>query len=270
MELPRAGPDSRSVNQNDVLIRDAFVHTRRGYSADRVVADPALNVQFVAQCRRLSVSGTAEMFNRALMNQRKRGGLKNLGRSRRTSFRDQEEYQFASEIAIRFLERRDESTLDDVICSPSKAAEFDKIAAKLCPGYTPLQYRWAALALRKLRKLRPERVAQVLPAPDIRIVSVEQMDISTIPMSGGLYLFVDPASKSVLYIGESRNLQSRIAKHIEHSDNKGLARWLWEYGKAGLVLEYHVFPPDVNARTRRALEAELIASRRPTFNIKGR
>jgi excinuclease UvrABC nuclease subunit len=80
-----------------------------------------------------------------------------------------------------------------------------------------------------------------------------------------LYLFLQ--SRGVLYIGECQNLRKRIGKHLDHSDNKGLAHWLWEHGTQDMHLEYHVLPAGTAARIRKALEAELIGSRKPVFNV---
>jgi len=44
------------------------------------------------------------------------------------------------------LEKRDATTLDRIICDPERAAEFDLIAADIAPGYSSLEYRWAALS----------------------------------------------------------------------------------------------------------------------------
>jgi excinuclease UvrABC nuclease subunit len=44
----------------------------------------------------------------------------------------------------------------------------------------------------------------------------------------------------VLYVGEAINLRKRLRKHLDHSDNKGLARWLWENGATDLHLKIHV------------------------------
>jgi site-specific DNA-methyltransferase (adenine-specific) len=52
-------------------------------------------------------------------------------------------------MSARYLERRRGVSLDDLICDPDIAAEFDKLASELAPGFTSLEYRWAALALRK-------------------------------------------------------------------------------------------------------------------------
>src|SRR5262245_41527575 len=124
----------------------------QGYSPDRVVADPELNAVFLGECARLGLCQSPSELNRALLNLRKRGELS--GReSRRTSFDCEDDYRFSAEMAVRFLERRDGVSLDDIICSPALAAEFDTLAANIFPGLTPLQYRWAALNLRKARKL---------------------------------------------------------------------------------------------------------------------
>ncbi len=249
-------------------IRDAYLAVRDGYSTDRVVADPLLNDNFVAACRARGLSDNREVLNRRLLNLRKAGGLTGCGRSRRTSFKDQSDYAFASEIAVRFLERRDGVTLDTIICSPDRASEFDAVAGRIAPGASPLQYRWAALNLRKRRALKPERVAQVVGPSEVINCAVETLDVAQTPTSQGLYIFFDPTA--ALYVGESGNLRRRITKHLEHSDNKGLARWLWDRGQESLHVERHILPDTTTAKCRRALEAELIESRRPIFNVKGR
>ena len=132
-------------------IKQAFYSVRDEWSADRVVADPNLNQRFEAECRRPGLESGVGECNRVLLNLRKASHLSGL-RSKRTSFRDQDDYEFASEIAIRFLERRDGVTLDHVICEPARVREFDELAARIAPGYTPLQYRWAALRVRDLRQ----------------------------------------------------------------------------------------------------------------------
>lgn len=58
-------------------------------------------------------------------------------------------------------------------------------------------------------------------------------------------------------------------KHLDHSDNKSLAQWLWQHGASDLHIEFHVLPEGTAARVRKALENELINSRKPTFNVQG-
>ena len=245
-------------------VKRAFLKVRVDFSADRVIADPALNPAFIAACRDEGLGQSACDINRCLLNMRKASALPGL-KSRRTTFPDQDGYIFASEIAIRFLERRDGVTLDQVICDPTLAKEFDQIAARVAPGYTPLQYRWAALGLRKTRGLQPEPLGHVVGAEMIETWLVAELRIDQVPAKQGLYLFFD--SSTTLYVGETTNLAKRIAKHLDHSDNRGLAHWLWEHKSADLHVEYHVLPADTKSRVRKAMETELIRSRDPVFNI---
>lgn len=249
-------------------IIQAFLRIRDGFSPDRVVADPELNAQFLAACRQRGLTEPDERLNLGLLNARKASALTDFKTERRTSFRDSDEYSFAAEIAIRFLERRDGVTLDQVICSPRRVSEFDSIARRISPGYTSLEYRWAALKLRKKRKLRPELLAQVCRPDQVVNSRVGSLDLARVPTEQGVYIFFD--LRETLYVGEAQNLRKRLAKHLEHSDNKGLARWLWERGSDDLNVEVQVLPQNTSARVRRAMEAELIRSRSPAFNVKGK
>jgi hypothetical protein len=121
------------------VIVEALDEVCQGYSPDRVVADPELNSQFVAACRKRGLADNVAELNRALFNLRKRRELRGRPRATRTSFADQTNYQFAAEMAIRFIERRDSVSLDDVICDPSRASEFDRLAADISRGYSPIQ-----------------------------------------------------------------------------------------------------------------------------------
>ncbi len=246
-------------------LREAFEASSEGFSPDRVVADPELNASFLEACRRLGISGSPATLNRSLLNLRKQGGLRGI-RSHRTSFPKEDEYRFAAEIAVRILERRDGVSLDDVISDPELAAEFDRVAAQIAPGFTAVEYRWAALNLRKARRLKPELLGRVIRAERVQVVPVAGMDVSTLPLGQGLYALC--SAQATLYVGEAENLQNRLRKHLDHSDNKELARRLWEVGSSDLHVELHVLPQGTDTRTRKAMELELIRSRKPLFNVK--
>ena len=250
---------------NSQYIVNAFDSACDGYSVDRVVADPEMNAVFLDICARSGVEVTAADLNRKLMNLRKCGALAGRPRSRRTHFPDEDEYRFAAEMAVRFMERKHSTSLDGVICDPTLAAEFDTVADNICPGYTALQYRWAALGLRKSHNLKPELVGRLIAPEKVCQHNVVELLLDKIPRRQGLYLFFD--AETLLYIGETENLYKRLKKHLEHSDNKGLARWLWTHGTDDMVVEIQVLP-DVVSRVRKALELELIRSRKPIFNVQ--
>lgn len=248
------------------LIIEAFLESRDGFSPDRVIADPKLNGRFLAACRRKDVTIASVDANLTLMNARKASDLKEL-HSIRTTILGQSEFRFASEVAIRFLERRDGVSLDRVLCDPEKAREFDRIAGSICPGRLPLEYRWAALGLRKKRLLRPELVSRIVPRVRVLRFKITELKATEVPIDQGVYVL--QTSTNTLYVGEADNLRKRLAKHLDHSDRKGLARWLWDNGFEDLFLELHVLPRDTAARTRKALEASLIQSTLPLLNVAG-
>ncbi len=248
------------------VIEDAFDAASNGYSADRVIADPNLNECFIAQCRQRGFDESATDLNRALLNLRKRGGLSGRPRAKQTHFPDEDEYRFAAEIAVRFIERRDGISLDTIICDPDVAAKFDEVAGRIAPGYSQLQYRWAALNLRKSKRLEPELVGRIAPPIEVINIRVDEIVPDEITTSQGLYLFI--SSDQLLYVGETENLRTRLKKHLDHSDNKGLARWIWEFGTERLHVELQVLEDQTESRVRKALELELIRSREPLFNVK--
>lgn len=248
------------------IIRDAFLSIRRERSPDFVIADPGLNQEFLRECRSLGLPDSPLRINLCLLNLRKSGDLKGV-KSRKTVVKNQDEYRFASEIAVRFLERKYQVSLDAILCDPDLASEFDAIATQLAPGFTVFQYRWSALNLRKKSCLRPEILGRVVRVDSIEVRAVKELKLEQLPTRPGLCLFFTP--NAVLYVGECRDLRKRLGKHLDHSDNKGLARWLWEHGNVDLHVEYHVLPNGLTTREHKAMEVELIRSRNPLFNIAG-
>ena len=250
----------------NTTLHDAFRDTCQGFSADRVVTDSELNTKFIERCRNAGLQDTAADLNIALLNLRKGGLLKGSPRSKKTSFSDEESYRYASEVAARHLEKRESTTLDRIICDPVLATEFDTIASSISPGYTSLRYRWAALNLRKARALRPELLSHVVRPRGIFLGCIDSIPIEQLPMNQGLYIFYGP--NETLYVGKAMYLQRRIAKHLDHSDNKNLARWFWSNGFCNVHLEVQSLDDNTTSKVRKALEAELILSRRPIYNVQ--
>jgi predicted GIY-YIG superfamily endonuclease len=244
---------------------EAFHRARQGFSPDRVVADPDLNRVFLDECKRRGLGSDASKLNQSLLNLRKSGALRGV-RSRRTVLREQSDYRFAAEMAVRYLERKNEISLDQIICDPLLAEQFDEIAKTIVPGGESLEYRWAALSLRKQKRLAPEMLARVARPVRVLRVKVKGLALESVPNSAGLYIF--HSDQEMLYVGETDNLQNRIRKHLDHSDNRELAQWLWQYSDASLHLELQVLERSIPVRIRKALEIELIRSRSPVFNVK--
>jgi predicted GIY-YIG superfamily endonuclease len=247
------------------LIITAFLAIHGGYSADRVVVDPELNRQFLAQCTELGLSEKPAVLNQRLLGARKAGHLQGIRTTRRTSFPLEDQYRHASEIAARYLEKRDNVTLDDILCDPARATQFDQIATEIMPGFKPVEYRWAALNLRKANRLKPELMSHVVRPVTVKLGPVDRLDILQVPTEQGLYLFY--SGNETLYVGEASNLRRRIEKHLARSDNRALAGWFENHGIKNVTLEVQQLPKATSKKVRRALESELIVSRHSRFNI---
>jgi site-specific DNA-methyltransferase (adenine-specific) len=206
----RGGPDSEKLIE-------AFRRSCDGYSADRVVADPALQSAFQTACRVLGVAGDATSCNAALLKLRKAGGLAEVPTTARTelTWDECEPAAAPAEIAAaRVLREHPELSLDDIFCSPERTAEFDKLAARLGGGKRPLVPRWTALKLRKESHQLRER-SEAWRRREIKFTtpaSVAQKSWAKhIPNTGGIYVVLN-AEGTRLYIGAARDLRSTLEK----------------------------------------------------------
>lgn len=194
-------------------IEEAFRLCHEGFSADRVVADPDLNAAFVEACTRLGLAGTARTWNMLLFRLRKAGRLAAIDTSKRTAvpWSACDNYLFASEITLqRMIDSQLAKSLDEILCDPETAVTFDQKAGRLAPGYSPLEYRWAALRLRKEAKKARCRAATLHPPKRLGDASpIAEFDPERAPETSGLYVLSD-GPKRKLYVGESTNLRSRL------------------------------------------------------------
>ena len=209
------------------LIVQAYLEVRQGYSTDRVIADPVMDRMFLRRCRELGLSGTDFDLNWKLFNARKNGYLSNIPKTIEytISSEQRDEFEYASEIAARFIQQKyDPRSLDKIICDPDIVLEFDEAARRLAPGFSPLEYRWVALALRKAHRLTPEM--RNVQYPEFSLLGPTQaVDLSQIPKNEGLYLF--RSDQEAIFVGETNHLRHRIERHLDSSGSNGLPDWLY-------------------------------------------
>lgn len=265
----RASEDFTQGHDLAAVVKRAFREVHDGWSTDEVILKDSLNEAFLRRCRRSLPDADETQLNWTLLNLRKAGRLE-VKATKRASLRH-DDYFHAAEIAARFMYDKYRLSTDGIMCDPKMRSEFDKVAQAAAPGVSAYRLRKAAFSLRKARKLRPELVARVADW-DRQIISIPAdkitKDAENVPTNPGVYIFRD--ASGYLYIGESANLRTRVAKHLDHSDSKSLARYLWKGGLENITVELHAFDPDSNARLkdmRRAYESELIRSRKPRLNI---
>lgn len=252
------------------VARNAFLKMHQGYSVDEIIITDQLNSKFIDICK-IDLPEMGEFdFNWALLNMRKQGKLGRIATKRKTYNYD--DYIHASEIAARLMYDKYNLSVDRVLCNPSHRKEFDSISHDVAPDISAYLLRRAALKLRKMRKLRPEFVVRVASwDKQVLVFSGEDIsqNINAVPQKPGIYIFRDHSG--YLYIGESKNLRVRVGKHLDHSDRKSLAHYLWKNNICDISVELHVFDPDSEGRLkqkRRAYEADLIQSRQPRLNIR--
>lgn len=254
------------------LIAQAYLEVREGYSTDRVVADPELDRRFLKRCRELGLAGTDFDLNWRLFNGRKNKYFCDLPKTKNYTPSHKDEFEFSSEIAIRYVqeqvrtEKGREVSLDKIICDPDLAAEFDKIAAKLAPGFTPLEYRWVALGVRKAAG-RYSTKAQAVELPDFDYLgATASVRASTIPVQPGMYLF--RCEDESIFIGETDNLRHRIERHFDTSGQAGLPDWLFDRGSKTMTLGI-VPTPSFTPIERKIVELGAVHRFRPFFNYIG-
>lgn len=242
---------------------DAFEKTHDGFSADRVVADPDLNRRFLSMCEKLGLAGDGRTWNTLLFRLRKAGKLAHVDTASWTTvaWEDCDDYVFASEIALqRMLDEKLAQSLDEILCDPALAGQFDAAAAALAPGYSPLDYRWAALRLRKEAKKARSRAAVLVPPKLGPMIPLDQFEPETLPEASGLYLVSENPARG-LYAGEAMNLRRRLSLQF---GKKQRAAWL---GFAESLL-IQVRPMDASAAGKLAWQSCLVKQfkQRPRLN----
>ena len=212
---------------------DAFNATHEGYATDWVIVETQLNGRFLDKCKSLGLRHAAWVLNHTLMNIRKTTKYSaRLNRAtKRSGFSDYDDYAFASEIAVRTLQRTEGVTLDRILCDPALRARFDELARQLAPNQPEIKLRCAALNLRKTHRLKP------LPqnATEYDLVAagpVRKVDLSMIAPLPGTYVFYD--INRPIFAGETENLHKRISMHLK----SGIPQWLRSDMDESFVLNF--------------------------------
>ena len=225
-------------------VTEAFKTSHRGYSVERLVADPVLNEDFQLACDRKSVAGTAAERNRFLFRIRKSGTLKTRGIETNTPTKvdwpDIQRFVFASEIAWRQITNKFNMSLDEIFCDPRIAAQFDNVAASFAPGFETLDYRWAAVMLRKELSLGKSRADKQTAKSlgglkkkalgELEGLPLKGLDFDSIPEGPGVYLVCD-SDRQALFAGETDQLARRLRAMF--ADNP---REMWLERSAGVQL----------------------------------
>ena len=262
-----AATESAKLKQT---VAEAFRATHDGWSSDEVILNDELYQAFLSRCSSLLPSASEEKFGWTLLNLRKAGKLES--KSTRRKQVNVDAVLPVAEIVARSITDQYSVSTDRVMVSPEMRADFDRLAKEIDSEADLYLVRRAAFQLRKTRRLRPELISRIVDwGRKIEIHSAQDVLASPelIPEHPGIYIFQDQSG--YLYIGQSENLRERLKSHLTESHSFSLAKYLQQQGADKITIEIHSFAPDSRAKEtmiRRAYESELIASRKPRFNIQ--
>lgn len=252
------------------VIANAFATTHDGWSVDEVILNDDLNRAFLKKCQDQLPGVATAKLNWRLLNMRKAGSLKT--KTTRSGAKPSRAHVAVAEMVARSLIDQHAVTIDRIMADPKLRVQFDAKTNAIGKDLDTYLVRKAAFGLRKKRRLRPELIARIADwgrsVEEFSLKSVED-DPDVIPHQPGIYIFRD--TSGYLYIGQSVDLHKRLKEHLDESSNFSLSKYLSDQSHENVTLEIHAFPVDSRAKetmVRRAYESELIASRKPKFNIQ--
>jgi len=256
------------------VVKEAYLEMYDGFSTDRVVADPDKNSMFIQACWSRGIQASQCQLNKLLLNARK---SKKLGKiegvkAYRIPRHVMDQYELASEVAVRLLQEREHYTnqrwvsLDDILCDPKLGKQFFELANSITPGFKAVDYRWAALSVRKAinRRHFPD---DTLEYPHFDAIGArDQIRASKIPREAGFFWMKSQGVN--FYVGHSGNLRAQIEMLLDEEIEETLACYntysLFDSGP----LTYSIAPlPSLSVSARNPIKRLLVAEFEPRLNI---
>jgi hypothetical protein len=260
-EPPSVIHDDEPVEMTEVKRVFLDLRNERGDrgSPDLYVADPERNAAFVMNCRAADLRASPYTLNKALLRARKYGYLPDL-KSIRTSVK-YEDFAFAVELAATEMKYRMAASIDDILCDPSLASEFDAIATKIAPGHTSFEYRWAILSIRKAGRMSKTLANIEVPELKEHFRLVEGA-LNAIPDSDGVYLLYE--NSRPLYAHGTPSLRHGIAMLQKPEAIAAIADNFWKPDFDSLIVNYATVPLKAHVRP---VEHKIIEEKKPIFNV---
>jgi site-specific DNA-methyltransferase (adenine-specific) len=262
------------VDPLTAIVKAAYLEVRGPelHSTDRVIADPVLDTRFLKRCRDGGAPGSDFDLNWRLFNARKARQLADVPKAKKFIIprAELDQFLFASEIAFRMISDKcgnaeREGSLDRILCDADLARQFDEIAMRLAPGFSPLYYRWGAIGLRKAAgRLRAD--AEKIDCPKFDAV-FRGRDIKPgkLPESQGLYLI--EVKERPLFVGDTLNIRGRIERHLEHGNGEVLPSWVLRGLNSKDISLGVLAMPDAEHHDLELREVKAKMSLRPALNI---
>ena len=211
------------------IVREAYLEVYDGFSTDRVVADPDRNCLFVQACWKRGAQASQAFLNRQLLNARKANKIGKVEgvKSYRVPRSQMDNYLFASEVGLRLVQdiqhvkhgRR--VSLDDILCDPKLGKTFVEVAKSVTPGFKPVDYRWAALSVRKAFNRQAKKGVELKIPEFERLGTRDRIRPSKLPKSSGFFWLA--CEDLSFYIGHSNSIRQQIEMLIDSQFEEKLA-----------------------------------------------
>lgn len=256
------------------VVKDAYLEMYDGWSTDRVVADPDRNSLFIQSCWSRGITASQYELNKLLLNARK---SKKLGKvegvkAYRVPREVMDQYELASEAAVRLLQDREHYanqrwiSLDDILCDPKLGKQFFEIATSLAPGFNAVDYRWAALSIRKAINRRPKTGAELDCPQFAAIGSRDRIRASSLSREAGFFRM--KSQDLDFYVGHTGNLRDQMERLLDSDIDETLACYnthsLFESGP----LTYSIASvPALAVSDRNPIKRLLVNELEPRLNI---
>ncbi len=240
-----------------------------GYPADFILCDKNLNKKFIKECLKRGIGGNAIVWNRLMLKLRKSGKLpRSTRRPPRISAEELNRYGYASEVAWRLVSDEFSSdflpppSLDDILCCPDSAEYFDQIATQYGPQHfkvTSLQYRRAALAIRKMAKdvrTLADRKYRSWTREQLSTIHRDDLE-SSLSKCDAAGVFLITGQDVGVYAGEAENLSEHLTMVLENPE--------WKRFDPDVIL---IQKNDQEFSDNYALKSALVRKNSPLLNSK--
>ncbi|MFM9994591.1 MAG: hypothetical protein ACKVU4_02185 [Phycisphaerales bacterium] len=270
--------DQRPTTPRSALVefvRRAYESVSMGASTDLLIADPERNARFIQACWKLGAQASQPDLNWLLLNARKAGKIgKIAGVERFRVDPDRlDQFLFASELALRYMqdrayfEKQRDLSLDQVLCDPVLASEFEGYARRLAPGFERVEYRWGALRIRKSLK-RDNQADGVDPASFEYLGNTLQVKVAQLPTGPG-FVWLNTGDAD-LYFSVATNVRRQVERMLQVEDAQGRVIPRWMAGDRYREVRLAIAPtPRLGSVQREATKALFVRDHEPSHNVLG-
>lgn len=255
------------------IVLQAFVEVSGNRSIDYTIADPQLNARLVQRCWQRNLSASACELNWLLLNARKSGRIGRNEAVVRYSVPPARlnQFLFASELALRHMQERkcgpgnSQSSVDGILCDPNLAAEFESVARRLSPGFRSVEYRWAALRLRKSLKRRTASTKADLGEFQY-LGQTTNVRLSSISATPG-FVWLRYGDEDV-YFGACSDVRAQVDRMLEVDGARHAVIPEWLCGREYRGMEMAVsYGRELTVASLDPLKADFVQQNRPRHNL---